>query len=351
MAANPYFDPVNLFGYKAPVPPTTVLGGPTGATPLPGGPVSGYDPSYGGVPSAPNPAGSLADALKGNLGSLGDLYNLSTGTSGASAAGALTQLLQNLPGAQGMLNQSSTNISDLLGGNIPKDVVRRLSQLAAERGVNIGSPDSANSMASLIQSLGLTSLGLTQAGENELTAAIGRTPTGPKFDPSTMLINPQLQLIYQWLANQLGAAPIPGAAGRTNLNALLGGARTGAGAGGPGGYTPPYTPPAFTPPPAPFVGGTPSPPPYVPGGSGETQADVLWSLGIDPSWLGMNTLTQSPQGFDSLYGSPIGTAPLNPYTGGNQLTTEDILGGGPFGFSDLYSGAIGGTDYGGFGGG
>lgn len=99
-----------------------------------------------------------------------------------------------IPGAAGLEQQSSGNIASLLAGNIPADVKRNLTQSAAERGVAMGSPGSANSDAALMQALGLTSLGLQQQGQSNLTSALGRNPAAPIFDPSQLLLTPAQKL-------------------------------------------------------------------------------------------------------------------------------------------------------------
>lgn len=214
--------------------PENVTRGFSGAT-LPGASPFNYNSAYGGIPQVPNPIGSQGDVLGGNIGNLGSLYNLATGVGSASAAGAGTQVEQNLPGFRAATGQSMGNISSLLKGEIPQDVQNLIAQQAAERGVMMGSPDSPNAGASLLRSLGLTSLGLQQQGEQNLSAAIGRTPTGPAFNPSSMLVTPAQQYEAQLLANYLAAAPIPSSAAAANMNALNRGIGRGQGAGGGGG--------------------------------------------------------------------------------------------------------------------
>lgn len=253
---NPLTNFLGMFNYTAP----RTTGTPTsGGTLVGADPGSAYDPAYGGVPQVPTPGATQTDALLSNLGQLSNLYRLAIGAGKASAGGAETQLDQNLPGYAGARDKSMANINSLLSGQIPEDVVRQLSQRAAERGVAIGSPGSPNSMAALLQALGLTSLGLQQQGEQALTGAVGRTPRGPNFDPSTMLLNPQAQQEWQYLANLLKAAPVPGSAAAANLRAL----RQGVGAGQGGGRS--GTPFNYVPPnpfqadvTSPFRGGTPA---------------------------------------------------------------------------------------------
>lgn len=193
---------------------------PAGTSPLPGGPVTGYNPAVGGVPSAPNPQGTQAAAMLGNLAALANLLNLSKGVGAASGAGAAEPYKLNLPGWENMTKAASANTQSLLGGEIPADTMAMLNQQAAERGVATGSPDSPNANAAALRAMGLTSLDLKKLGDQQLTAAVGRTPTGPAFNPASMLVDPNMQTALQWLANQLAAAPVPAAAAGANLNSL-----------------------------------------------------------------------------------------------------------------------------------
>lgn len=131
----------------------------------------------GGLPTAPP-----------DLASITDLVN-KLNRDAQAAANA-----NRIPGAAGLEATSSGNIASLLAGNIPADVKRNLTQSAAERGVAMGSPGSANSDAALMQALGLTSLGLQQQGQSNLTSALGRNPAAPIFDPSQLLLTPAQKL-------------------------------------------------------------------------------------------------------------------------------------------------------------
>ena len=156
-----------------------------------GGPVGGGVSNF-------NPYGSASQAQAFNLAGGENLSALSD-TINAITRNAQTQANQaRIPGAANLEAQSSANIGSELEGQLPADVVRQLSQQAAERGVAIGSPASPNSRAALLRALGLTSLDLTGRGQAELSAAYGRNPAAPIFDPSTQLITP-----YQ--GAQLGA--------------------------------------------------------------------------------------------------------------------------------------------------
>jgi hypothetical protein len=95
-----------------------------------------------------------------------------------------------IPGAANLEAQSSANIGSELQGQLPADVLRLIQQQGAERGVATGSPGSPNSNAAYLQALGLTSLDLTQRGQQNLTSAYGRNPAAPLFDPTTQLLTP-----------------------------------------------------------------------------------------------------------------------------------------------------------------
>lgn len=195
----------------------------TGATPG-----TGAGP-YGGVPQVPDPFESLRTALGGNMGSLSSLLGLTTGTSGISASGARTQLEQNLPGYAPMMDTASNNILANLHGQVSPDVIHLLAQNAAQRGVGFG-PSSPNSNAAFLQALGRTSMDLQNLGQTQLTGAIGRTPTGPAFNPASFLISPGEVQSSQQYANLLRSAPDPAAAAQEQMAQLNRGIGVGAGA-------------------------------------------------------------------------------------------------------------------------
>jgi hypothetical protein len=146
--------------------------------------------SYGGSPSTFLPYGSAGEAQQFNLqggantSQISDLINsITRGAQGAA-------LQARIPGEANLETQSSANIQSELEGQLPADVMRTLGQQAAERGVATGSPGSPNTNAAYLRALGLTSLDLTGMGQSQLTAAEGRNPAAPIFDPSSQLITP-----------------------------------------------------------------------------------------------------------------------------------------------------------------
>ncbi len=184
---------------------------------------------------------------------------ISTGTSGVRPAGgmdlsSLTQYINSLnlgaqraanaariPGATALETTSSGNIASELAGQPSASTIRLLQQQAAERGAATGvGGDSPNATAAYLQALGLTSEQLQEQGQRDLSAAVGRNPGAPIFDPSTQVMTPyqseQLNLERQRLAQE-------GQGGGGGYAAP----RVGAGAGGGGTYSGPSTAPAVGP--------------------------------------------------------------------------------------------------------
>lgn len=189
-----------------------------------------YSAPYGGIPSVPSPIGSATEAISGDIGNLGQLYRLTQGVSGAAAEGARTQYAANLPGYTPMMQSASENIAANLEGLVNPDVLNLLGTQAAERGVGFG-PDSPGTNAAYLRALGLTSMGLQNLGQQQLTTAIQRTPIGPMFNPASMLITPEQMQAAALYSSQLAAAPDPAAAARASEQAANRGIVTGAGAG------------------------------------------------------------------------------------------------------------------------
>lgn len=190
---------------------------------------------YGSVPQVPDPTTSQSKAIGGNVKNLGNLGNLTTSLNTTIAKNAALPYQLNLPNYGAMTGQSSNNILSLLKGQVPPDVANQIAQMAAERGVATGSIGSPNSNTALLRALGLTSLGLQQQGEGELTGAIGRTPTGKQFDPTTFLTTPGDVQSSQYLANLFAAAPDPGAAALAGIGNSLAGYNLGSNAARPMG--------------------------------------------------------------------------------------------------------------------
>lgn len=197
------------------------------------------DPSYwsmvyGGIPSVPDPLSAAATAISGARGNLGDLYKLATGAGAASAAGARAQVLASFPGYDEAMTTWTTGLVPRLAGQISPYTLNLLERYAAERGTRIGSPGSANELASLYGLLGKTSEGIQSEALKELTTGMAAIPKGPEFDPSKYLTTPSDVYTSQLLANILRSAPVPYSAGAANLQATM----AGLGAGGRAGSSP-----------------------------------------------------------------------------------------------------------------
>lgn len=165
-------------------------------------------PSYS--TSGPSPT-STAASFPGQTttfqaGAPGDIGSLTALINSLNVGGQTSANAARIPGGPALEAQSSGNISQELAGQVPADVINLLGQQAAERGIGMGSPGSANTNAEYLQSLGLTSLGLEQTGQQDLTAALNRNQAAPLFDPTSQLMTPyqagQLNLQEQGFAAQ-----------------------------------------------------------------------------------------------------------------------------------------------------
>lgn len=184
-----------------------------------GGSPNYYTQQYGGVPSLP-------------------LYT--TDTQQTIGTDIMPQLVANLPGYQPMVAQSSANIQANLQGQLSQDVINQIRQQAAERGIATGAPGSANASASYLRALGLTSLQLKQLGENQLTAAVQRTPI-----QQTQLATQTTDLAAA--RAQYAAAPNPAAQAAASRAAAQSGIRAGLGAVAPVPAQPKPTTPWYEP--------------------------------------------------------------------------------------------------------
>jgi hypothetical protein len=190
--------------------------------------------AYGAVPTVPDPSATQGAAISGNWNNLANLYGLAKNINDFSANQASLPYQWNLPGYSSMLNQSSQNILNNLSGVVSPDVVNLLSQNAAERGVSTGlGAGSANANTALLRALGLTSIGLKNTGEQELTSAIQRTPTGQTFNLAQWLTTPEAQQQAQTYANLYASQPNPSEAAGASLAGATSGVN--AGIGGVGG--------------------------------------------------------------------------------------------------------------------
>lgn len=194
-----------------------------------------WDPAYGGVPNVPDPISSQYQATVGNISNLGEIYGLAGSVNQFGAQQARSQYEQNLPGYDEMMATASGDILSNLRGQVPADVLNELAQGSAERGIATGVSGSANAGAQYLKALGLTSIGLQDKGQQQLTSAIQRTPTSPLFNVASQLVSPNDEQAARMAANMYAAAPNPRAAGEEAIRNAQAAIRAGAGGGGPGG--------------------------------------------------------------------------------------------------------------------
>lgn len=200
-----------------------------------------YTDAYGGKPSVPDPTESSKTAISGSISNLANLYNLSSSVNDYNLGQTRKQYSTGLPNYQNMLNQSSSNITSLLKGQLNSDELSQLYQSAAERGVSIGGVGAANTNAALMRAVLLSSHQLQAQGESELTSAINRTPTTKIFDVNSYLTTPEAQQQSQLYANIYGSAASPSAAAAESTKQAKAGVNYGAGAAG-GGVNNPAAP-------------------------------------------------------------------------------------------------------------
>jgi len=327
---------LSMFNFGTPWgqnPRTTLPGAPTaGAGNLQGGnPFGGAGP-YGGLPSVPDPSQTQLTSILSDIQNLGGLGNLGTGINTQIANQAALPYQLNLPNYGAMTNQSSGNILSLLRGQVPQDVANQISQMGAERGIATGSIGSPNANTALLRSLGLTSLGLQTQGEQELTGAVQRTPTGQQFNPASFLTTPQTQEELQYLANLLASAPDPTQAANASILNALGGLGAGLGRGGqPGGFSYPLGGGAGLPSGLDYTGG------QQPLGGGGTPGGGLGDYGT----------TTGPGG--TTYFDPYTLDPLaNMSNYPNPGLPQDMPPAGPMGGDQGWGDLFGGGDFGGF---
>lgn len=190
---------------------------------LPGS-ATNYDPVAGGKPTMPDPLATARTAIGGNMQNLtGGGTDLANYLNQFNLGQVTNQYLAGIPDYNNMVTQSSRNIGSLLRGEVPQDVRNVLSQGAAERGVMLGVPGSQFSNYDFLRSLGQTSLGLQQTGEQNLTGAISRMPRTNIFDPASLFVTPEQMQNAQFWSNLLASGPVP----RSALDYALSQANTG----------------------------------------------------------------------------------------------------------------------------
>lgn len=194
--------------------------------------------AYGLVPQVPNPIDTAGGAIAGNAANLPSLATLGTDTTKVAAGLAALPFQENLPGYEGMLGQSSQNILANLKGVIDPSTWQQLQQLMAERGARLGiSPASPNFNTALMRALNESITAKQAMGQQQLNAAVARTPTGQPFNVAGYQVAPADLQAAQYASNVYGAAPDPTMAAQANLDSLLKAIEAGraSGLGGLGG--------------------------------------------------------------------------------------------------------------------
>lgn len=211
-------------------------GGMGGGSVLPGAPGRTGQGAFGLVPQVPNPIATAGQGIAGNIGNLPSLGNLGTETTKLAGNLAAMPFQQNLPGYEGMLGQSSQGILSNLQGIIDPNEWAQLQTKMAERGATMGiSPGSPNFNTALMRALDQSILQRQSLGQQQLNAAVARTPTGQPFNIAGQQITPGTMQEAAWGANVAAAAPDPTMAAQANLDMLLRSIEAGR-AGGFGGY-------------------------------------------------------------------------------------------------------------------
>src|SRR5512139_2136121 len=142
-------DKINKRGAYAPVGANTA--------PATTGTVTGYDPRYGGVPSAPVPGTEALNAILANLKNLSDLTKLTTDTGKANAAAARAAVLASVPQFDALMGQFQENVGAGSRGELSPSLRAQINQNLAEAGVAGGSPGGPSADAARLRAMGLTS--------------------------------------------------------------------------------------------------------------------------------------------------------------------------------------------------
>lgn len=194
--------------------------------------MSSYSIDYGNPNMTPLPTPATSPSVAGAM------------TTGQYAAGS------QLPGYATSIGNIGGNIASETAGNVPDDVKYQLAQAAAERGVATGNPGGANTNADYLRSLGLTSLGLTQTGQQNFQNILPSLPgytlsqnpayyenVGQSLNQQNIATERQNQLTDQTTAQQLAQQQ----AAAQNKAAQAGYAS------GASSYSPPTPPPSLLP--------------------------------------------------------------------------------------------------------
>lgn len=157
-----------------------------------------YSPAYGGIPTLPA---------------------YSTDTTTTAGTDAQGQMIQNLPGYQGAVGQTMSNIQSNLQGNVAPDVAANLATQAAQYGVGSGMAMSPASTTGFLSRYGLTSNALTTQGQQQLDAQMAATPMQQTSTTQNQVSNAAAQAVYNSAPNPQMAAAASMSAAQAGLKA------------------------------------------------------------------------------------------------------------------------------------
>lgn len=158
-------------------------------------------------------------AVAGNVANFSDISSLASTTNMFNQE-QLNQMLESAaPGFRDIVSRSGSRISELLSGEIPKDVSDQIGRNAAYQSLSGGFGGSGMARNLVARDLGLTSLDIIGKGldTGSRWAAMARANTADQFNPASMFITPEQriqttmfnrtgQFQRDWMKNQLDAS-------------------------------------------------------------------------------------------------------------------------------------------------
>ena len=94
----------------------------------------------------------------------------------------------NMPNYDALMKNRSGVIADQLAGKVGDDVLAKLIQTGAERGITTGSPMGAGANAAFLRALGLTSMDLQNKGIENFNKSFEATPVPELFNPASIIV-------------------------------------------------------------------------------------------------------------------------------------------------------------------
>lgn len=155
-------------------------------------------------------------AIAGNVAALPEIGKISSFATEQRARDIETLA----PGTAALRQQTSGLISQMLAGELPKDVEEYIKRKSAAQAISSGTAGSEFARNRTLRDLGLTSLQMQQQGLPAAQRWIEQANAAPTFNFSSMLVSPEFQSQFafqqagaqwqnQWLSNQIAAMPSP----------------------------------------------------------------------------------------------------------------------------------------------